>query len=124
MARAFLFVMDSVGIGGAPDAAAFGDEGADTFGHIAEECADGRADIGRRGPLKTPNLDMLGIGAAAAHSTGRLPPGLKDGAGCWAVGREVSNGKDTPSGHWELAGVPVPFDWGYFPVEIPAFPPT
>ncbi len=123
MARAFLFVMDSVGIGGAPDATAFGDEGASTFGHIAEACAAGRADSGRAGPLKTPNLDALGMGAAAAHSTGRLPPGLTGEKGCWAVGREVSNGKDTPSGHWELAGVPVPFDWGYFPTEIPAFPP-
>lgn len=122
MARAFLFVMDSVGIGGAPDAAAFGDEGADTFGHIAETCAAGRADDGRTGPLVTPNLDALGMGAAAAHSTGRLPPGLSGDKGCWAVGREISNGKDTPSGHWELAGVPVPFDWGYFPRTIPAFP--
>lgn len=122
MPRAFLFVMDSVGIGGAPDAAAFGDEGADTFGHIAVACATGQADNGRAGPLKTPNLRALGIGAAAAHSTGRLLPGLSEDKGCWAVGREVSNGKDTPSGHWELAGVPVPFDWGYFPQEIPAFP--
>ncbi len=122
MARAFLFVMDSVGIGGAPDAAAFGDEGADTFGHIAEACASGGADNGRVGPLKTPNLDALGMGAAATCSTGRTPPGLSDKKGCWAVGREVSNGKDTPSGHWELAGVPVPFNWGYFPETIPAFP--
>lgn len=122
MARAFLFVMDSVGVGGAPDAAAFGDEGADTFGHIAAACAAGRADRGRAGALKTPNLDTLGLGAASAHSTGRLPPGLGGKSGCWAVGREVSNGKDTPSGHWELSGVPVPFDWGYFPEEIPAFP--
>lgn len=123
MARAFLFVMDSVGIGGAPDAAAFGDDGADTFGHIAEACAEGRADEGRTGPLSTPNLDALGMGAAARHSVGRTPPGLVGKTGCWAVGREVSNGKDTPSGHWELAGMPVPFDWGYFPEEIPAFPP-
>lgn len=122
MPRAFLFVMDSVGIGGAPDAAAFGDEGADTFGHIALACAAGKADKGRAGPLKTPNLDMLGMDAAAAHSTGRLLPGMSSDTGCWAVGREVSNGKDTPSGHWELAGVPVPFDWGYFPEEVPAFP--
>ena len=123
MPRAFLFVMDSVGIGGAPDAAAFGDEGADTFGHIAEACAEGRADDGRAGPLHVPNLDALGVGAAARHATGRSLPGLNKTTGCWAVGREISNGKDTPSGHWELAGVPVPFDWGYFPEDIPAFPP-
>lgn len=122
MPRAFLFVMDSVGIGGAPDAAAFGDEGADTYGHIAEACAKGRADEGRAGPLRTPYLDALGLSIAAAHATGRKPPERCGPTGCWAVGREVSKGKDTPSGHWELAGVPVPFDWGYFPEEIPAFP--
>ncbi|MEM7271431.1 MAG: phosphopentomutase [Pseudomonadota bacterium] len=118
MARAFLFVMDSVGIGGAPDAAAFGDEGADTFGHIVEACASGQAEEGRKGPLLTPKLDALGMRTASAHSTG----GAASSQGCWAVGRETSNGKDTPSGHWELAGVPVGFDWGYFPLAIPAFP--
>lgn len=123
MSRAFIFVLDSVGIGGAPDAAAYGDEGADTLGHIAEACAAGRCDTGREGPLKLPVLDALGLGEAAAESTGRIPPGLTGAAGCWAVGRETSNGKDTPSGHWELAGVPVRFDWGYFPQEIPCFPP-
>ena len=40
----------------------------------------------------------------------------------WGVAREVSKGKDTPSGHWEIGGVPVPFEWGYFPRTIPAFP--
>ena len=119
MARAFLFVMDSVGIGGAPDAAKFGDAGANTFCHIAAACAAGRAEAGRSGPLRTPHLDALGLRAAAAHAIGADAPS----AGCWAVGREVSNGKDTPSGHWELAGAPVPFDWGYFPETIPAFPP-
>ncbi|MEM7268577.1 MAG: phosphopentomutase [Pseudomonadota bacterium] len=120
--RAFLFVMDSVGIGGAPDAATYGDEGANTFGHIAERCAAGRAEEDRTGPLKTPNLDALGMGAACAASVGRVPPGLNGQSGAWAVGREISNGKDTPSGHWELAGAPVLFDWGYFPETIPCFP--
>lgn len=122
MSRVFLFVMDSVGIGGAPDAEAYGDAGADTVGHIAEACAAGRAEEGRSGPLRLPHLDALGLGAAAALSTGRLPPGLSAAGGAWAVGRETSNGKDTPSGHWELAGAPVDFDWGYFPETIPAFP--
>mgnify|MGYP002480283911 CR=1 FL=1 len=63
MTRAFLIVMDSVGCGGAPDAAAFGDEGANTLGHIAAECAAGRADQGRSGPLHMPNLGALGLGA-------------------------------------------------------------
>lgn len=124
MPRAFLFVLDSVGIGGAPDAAAYGDAGSDTLGHIAEACAAGRADEGRHGPLHLPNLDALGLGAAAALATGRRPPGLSaQPSGLYGAGVEQSRGKDTPSGHWELAGVPVPFDWGYFPRTEPCFPP-
>ncbi len=123
MSRVFLLVMDSVGIGGAPDAAAYGNAGANTLGHIAEACAEGRADDGRSGPLSLPHLDALGLGAAAAASTGAVPPGLSGSGGCWAVGREISRGKDTPSGHWELAGAPVDFDWGYFSETDPALPP-
>jgi phosphopentomutase len=123
--RAFLFVMDSVGIGGAPDAAAYGDAGSDTLGHIAEFCAAGRADVGRAGPLRLPHLDRLGLGAACALATGRRPAGLSAAPqGWWGAGVETSRGKDTPSGHWELAGVPVAFDWGYFPRTVPAFPPS
>ena len=121
--RAFLIVMDSVGCGGAPDAAAFGDAGSNTLGHIAAACAEGRAEVGRSGPLKMPNLDRLGLGAAIRLASGALTPGL--GAvpeGLWGAATEVSNGKDTPSGHWELAGVPVPWDWTYFPDTVPAFP--
>ncbi len=127
MARAFLLIMDSFGIGGAPDAAAFGDEGSNTLGHIAENCASGKGDRDglRAGPLRLPNLDRLGLGAAAALASGSRPAGL-DYSGtidnAWGVGREVSNGKDTPSGHWEIAGLPVPFDWGYFPDTEPCFP--
>jgi phosphopentomutase len=125
MARAFLFVLDSVGIGGAPDAAAYGDAGSDTLGHIAEACAAGRADSGRAGPLRLPNLDRLGLGAACALATGRRPAGLSaTPEGLWGVAIETSRGKDTPSGHWELAGAPVDFDWGYFPRRVPAFPPA
>lgn len=125
MARAFVIVMDSVGIGGAPDAAAFGDAGADTLGHIAQHCAVGRADQGRAGPLRLPTLDRLGLGAAAAMAAGQRPPGLDaTPEGLWGVGVESSRGKDTPSGHWELAGVPVDFDWGYFPRTEPCFPPA
>ena len=123
MARAFLFVMDSVGIGGAPDAAAYGDAGSDTLGHIAEACAAGRAEDGRSGPLRLPNLDRLGLGAAAQIATGRRPPGLSAAPQGWfGAGVETSRGKDTPSGHWELAGAPVDFDWGYFGVTPPIFP--
>ncbi len=128
MGRAFLVVMDSVGCGGAPDAGKFfngdvPDIGANTLLHIAEACAAGRAEEGRSGPLKVPNLDRLGLGAAIEAASGKAPPGL--GArpeGTWAAATEQSMGKDTPSGHWELAGVPVPWQWHYFPETVPAFP--
>ena len=124
MARAFLIVMDSVGCGGAPDAAAFGDAGANTLGHIARDCAAGRADVGRSGPLAMPNLDRLGLGAAIRLASGAATPGLEAvPQGRWGAATEVSKGKDTPSGHWELAGVPVPWDWTYFPDTVPSFPP-
>lgn len=128
MARAFLIVMDSVGAGGAPDADAYfngtlPDTGANTLGHIAAACAAGRAEVGRSGPLRMPNLDGLGLSAAVRQASGAEMPGL--GAvpqGLWGAATEQSRGKDTPSGHWELAGVPVPWDWHYFPDTQPAFP--
>ncbi len=122
MARAFMIVMDSVGIGGAPDAADFGDAGANTLGHIAQACAAGHADEGRAGPLMMPHLGALGLGAALRMASG-LDILADDGAGRWGAATEVSRGKDTPTGHWELAGVPVPWDWTYFPDTVPAFPP-
>lgn len=127
MPRAILCVLDSFGIGGAADAEAFGDAGADTLGHIAARCAAGEGDKDglRSGPLRVPNMDRLGLGAAGRLSTGKDVPGLDfDGEpeGLWGYAAEVSNGKDTPSGHWEIAGVPVRFDWGYFPETIPTFP--
>jgi phosphopentomutase len=125
--RAVILVLDSVGIGGAPDAELYGDDGADTVGHIAEACQRGAADDGSRaGPLRLPSLVRLGLGEACRLAVGRVPPGLEGSAapaarfGC---ATELSKGKDTPSGHWELAGVPVPFDWGYFPRTVPCFPP-
>lgn len=123
MARAFVFVLDSFGIGGAPDAAGFGDQGADTFGHIEAECAAGRGDRSglRSGPLAVPNMRALGLGHAAALATGR-PASKEPVAGFYAAATETSSGKDTPSGHWEIAGLPVRFDWGYFPDTYPAFP--
>ena len=130
MSRAFLVVIDSVGIGGAPDADEFfnsgvPDTGANTVGHIAEACAAGRAEEGRSGPLRLPALTALGLGKALEAASGMAPPPGLDGpvTGAWAAATEVSPGKDTPSGHWELAGVPVPWDWTYFPDTDPAFPP-
>ncbi len=130
MSRAFVVVMDSVGIGGAPDAAVFfngdiPDTGANTVAHIAQACSEGRAEIGRSGLLHLPNLDALGLGAALRLASGDAAPGLDaiTPSGLWGCACESSRGKDTPSGHWELAGLPVPWDWHYFPDTDPAFPP-
>ena len=116
--RAVILMLDSVGIGGAEDAADFGDTGADTLAHIV------KANSG----LQIPNLISLGLAKAAEASAGKT----------WALGpqpstqlsipskygfmREISRGKDTSSGHWEMAGVPVEFEWGYFPPNYPSFP--
>ena len=131
MGRGILLVLDSVGIGASADADLYGDVGADTLGHIAMSCAEGRGDrVGlRRGVLALPQLDALGLGAAAEAATGRVPPGLTGACrgiakkGNWGFAQEVSSGKDTPSGHWELTGTPVPFAWGYFPDLEPCLPP-
>jgi len=127
MARAFLFVLDSFGIGGAPDAEQFGDVGSNTLGHIAHACQIGEADVpdGRTGPLLLPNMEKLGLGLAAHAACGEWPAGFSptpELKGYWANAAEVSKGKDTPSGHWEIAGVPVNFEWGYFPTQNPCFP--
>ncbi len=112
MARAFLVVMDSVGCGGAPDAADFGDAGANTLAHIAGAVH-----------LNLPHLASLGLAEAVTTASGAAMPGMGPGSiGRWGAATEVSRGKDTPSGHWELAGVPVPWDWTYFPQAVPAFP--
>ncbi len=126
MSRAFLFVLDSFGIGGAGDAARFGDAGSNTFGHIAWECARGRADVSglRSGPLHVPNMMSLGLGeasVASGHKPAVDPVALRSSA-VYGAAEEVSSGKDTPSGHWEIAALPVPFDWGYFPQKTPTFP--
>ncbi len=125
MKRAFIMVLDSFGIGASKDADKFGDKGSDTLGHIAEACFKGEADINRKGPLHLPNLTALGLGKAAEASTGTFPPGLDKDAeiiGAYAYASEISSGKDTPSGHWEIAGVPVLFDWGYFSDTQNSFP--
>ncbi len=127
MARAFLFVLDSVGVGGADDADDFGDRGSNTIGHIAEACAAGDGDKEglRSGPLKVPNLEKYGLGFAAELACGSIPNGfayMRPAEAGWACAKEVSRGKDTITGHWEMSGVPLSKDWGYFPQTIPAFP--
>ncbi len=125
MARAFLFVLDSFGIGHSADAARFGDAGADTFGHIAAAAEAGEADRDglRRGQLAVPTMRALGLGHAAAIAAGETLDGAASRDGSFhGAAQEISSGKDTPSGHWEIAGAPVLFDWGYFPDTVPAFP--
>ncbi len=128
MPRAFLVVLDSVGIGGAPDAERYfngelPDTGANTLGHIAQACAQGQAEEGRSGLLHLPHLDALGLGAALRLASGARGEGLDAlPEGLWGAAEEVSVGKDTPSGHWELAGLPVPWEWSYFPKSRPTFP--
>ncbi len=125
--RAIILVMDSFGVGAAADAHDFGDVGADTLGHIAKVCAEGGADtVNRRGSLALPNLRRLGLGRLAKESTGLIPLGLESTdntiIGSYGYAAEVSRGRDTPSGHWEIAGLPVSHDWGYFPKTQPCFP--
>lgn len=118
MGRAVILMMDSFGIGGAPDAGKFGNDGADTFGHIAAACPD----------MKIPNLAGLGLCKASELATGRQTAlsvqaesrlGLSAAWGCM---REISADKDTVSGHWELAGLPNLKGWGHFPPAYPSFP--
>jgi phosphopentomutase len=114
--RAIILELDSFGIGEAPDAPAFGDQGADTFGHIVAYCAQNNR------PLHLPHLHQLGLSAAYELSSGKsLAHPIGDGAliGCYGVASETSLGKDTPSGHWEMAGLPVDFTWGYFDQGFP-----
>ena len=126
MARAFLFVLDSFGIGGGQDAAAYGDQGANTYGHILQACRDGRADRQglRAGPLELPVMRSLGLDHAAtlAGDTAQAASTPLLAGSFHAAAQETSRGKDTPSGHWEIAGLPVAFDWGYFPETEPSFP--
>jgi len=121
MARAIVLVLDSFGIGASADAVIFGDVGADTLGHIASTYLKSRNQA-----LHLPNLAKLGLAQAYHLSTGQT---LADNLGAdeavigaYGYAIEKSRGKDTPSGHWEMMGVPVTFDWGYFPKQEKCFP--
>jgi len=120
MGRAIILVMDSFGIGATDDADEFGDAGANTLGSIARVRASSEA-----GPLQLPNLAQLGLMHAAKESAGEFPAGCSadtEVVGAYGFASELSSGKDTPSGHWEIAGVPVLFDWGYFTEKENTFP--
>ncbi len=124
--RAFIFVLDSVGIGEAPDAEKFDDVGSDTLGHIAQACAAGKCDdTQRQGALHIPNLMKLGMGKAYEGATSQplaVSEQPRSVIGLHGYAMETSLGKDTPSGHWEIAGLPVLFEWGLFPDTKPCFP--
>ena len=119
MPRVVWFVLDSFGIGGAPDASQFGDEGSNTLGHIAEWFVNNM-----ERPLHLPTLQRLGLGESYRLVHHCLPAGWEEVLvqGGYAAGTELSTGKDTPSGHWEMAGVPVTWEWGYFPNQENCFP--
>ena len=124
MGKAILIVLDSLGIGGAPDAKLYNDEGANTFGSIALACANGDADIGRKGSLNVPNLESLGIYSATRLSTGLTFHNTNSSIGSYAVAKECSKGKDTPTGHHEIVGFTNPVGWHTFPEIVPVFPET
>jgi len=105
--RVFLIVMDSVGIGELPDAADFGDKGAHTLGHIAERVSG----------FELPHLASFGLGniAPIAHVPAAAQPKAH-----WAKMKEVSIGKDTTTGHWEIMGLQVATPFNTYPDGFPA----
>ena len=105
MKRVFLTVLDAVGCGHAPDAAAYGDEGANTLGHTIDTAKP-----------SLPNLAKIGLGQVpGTHYT--PDSGAVGGAGCCV---EVSAGKDTTTGHWEIAGLRLEQAFPTFPNGFPA----
>lgn len=126
MPRTCVLLLDSLGVGASLDAHEYGDTGANTLGHIAQYCAEGKADnTTRQGGLYIPNLCRLGLQNIVLASSGQplaACPVIEHPDSFWGYAVEQSKGKDTPSGHWEIAGVPVMKPWGYFPNTIPCFP--
>lgn len=118
--RACVLLLDSLGIGASLDAADYGDAGANTLGAIVSTWQTKYSK-----QLQIPNLASLGIYHALIASSGVHYVDLadfKDPIGHYGYAVEQSLGKDTPSGHWELTGVPVFTKWGYFPQIEPCFP--
>ena len=133
--RTIILLLDSLGIGACDDAHHYfnvspegekvPDSGANTLGHIAQHCALGKANKGRHGLLKLPHLNKLGLGRVCEASSGYFPEGLERSVqpiASYGFAKEISTGKDTSSGHWEITGVPVLFDWGYFSQRENSFP--
>ena len=122
--KGILIVLDAVGIGGATDANDFADMGADTLGNIKKECIKGRANFSRFGQLNIPNLASLGI--YASHAVAQDYYSENQNFFCsknasFACASEISKGKDTPTGHWELAGLPLKWNWKYFENKSKSF---
>ncbi|WP_319370199.1 phosphopentomutase [uncultured Ilyobacter sp.] len=107
--RATIIVLDSAGVGYLPDASEFGDLGADTFGNISREC----------GGLRIPNMEKMGIGNLTEINGAKK---IKDTTGAYGKAAEKAKGKDTTTGHWEIAGVigdkPFPTYPDGFPKEV------
>ncbi len=115
--RVIWIVLDGVGAGALPDAAKYGDEGANTLGHLAKTLKDQYHHL-----LQIPNLKSLGIGKITAMegiSDGSCGPLHRTGVAAYGRSREKSAGKDTSSGHWELAGVPVEQPFATYPNGFP-----
>jgi len=111
MKRAVIIVLDSLGIGALPDATRYGDAGADTFSHIEEKMRE-------KGGFHIPNLLALGLGNIENAAGGRLFQANPGGA----FGRlmEMSSGKDTITGHWEIAGLYTKTPFKTYPDGFPA----
>ena len=105
--RAIWIVLDGVGIGALPDAGLYGDEGAATLPHVADACAG----------LRLPNLEKMGLGRLAGIR-GVSP--VSAPVGGYGRLRERSAGKDSTTGHWELAGVLLDKPFATFPRGFPA----
>jgi len=118
MSRAIILMMDSFGIGGAPDAQDFNDFGANTFANIAKNYPT----------LQIPNLYYLGLTKACYQASGvnvKLAPQTNCSLNIphtFGHMKEISKDKDTVSGHWELAGLPNLNGWGHFKPDYPSFP--
>lgn len=105
--RAVILVLDGVGIGAAPDAAAYGDAGSDTLGNLARAV----------GGLDVPNLAAAGLGCIAPLAGVRPEPHPR---GAWGSMRPASAGKDSTTGHWEIAGVALDRPFPVYPRGFPA----
>ena len=119
MKRVIVMVLDSFGIGHLPDADKFGDVGSDTLGHIDKYAKEHNLSF------NVPNMLRLGLGRAYTDvNTKTLSCDKNDYSinGFYGACQEKSSGKDTTSGHWEIGGCPVTFDWGYFTPHQKSFP--